>query len=89
MAELIRERVIVRASPEAVWAILGDADALQRVLPGAESIVAMGPDAFHGVIASRIQFMTVRADVDASYHDARPPRHLRLQLQGRPHGLPG
>jgi carbon monoxide dehydrogenase subunit G len=59
------------------------------VLPGAESIVSTGPGAFRGVLASRIQFITVRADVTATFHDAQPPRHLRLELEGRPRGLVG
>ena len=33
--------------------------------------------------------MTVRSDVVATLHDADPPRHLRLVLEGRPRGLGG
>ena len=41
------------------------------------------------VIASKVKFMTVRSDVVATLHDADPPRHLRLVLDGRPRGLGG
>ena len=89
MSELIRDRAVIRGSPDAVWALIEDPVALARVLPGAESIVATGEGRFHGVLRSKLQFLTVRADVDAVFRDADPPRHLRLELAGRPHGLAG
>lgn len=89
MSEIIRDRAVIHGSPEDVWALIEDPAALARVLPGVESIVATGPGAFHGVLASKIQFLTVRADVDAVFLDADPPRHLRLEMAGRPRGLAG
>jgi carbon monoxide dehydrogenase subunit G len=89
LSELVRDRAVIRGSPREVWAIIEDPDALARVLPGAESIVATGEGRFHGVLASKLQFLTVRADVDAVFRDADPPRHLRLELAGRPRGLAG
>ena len=89
MSEIVRERTVVSGHPEAVWSLIEDPGALRRILPGAESIVATGPGTFRGVLATRIQFLTVRADVEASFRDADPPRHLRLELSGRPRGLAG
>jgi carbon monoxide dehydrogenase subunit G len=89
MTEILRDEVVIHASPKAVWSLISDAAALQRVLPGAEAIVETGPGRFRGVLASRIQFLTVKADVDARFEDADPPRHLRLQMSGRPRGLAG
>lgn len=89
MSTFVEDRAVVRGTPEAVWAIIEDAEALGRVLPGAESIVATGPGTFRGVLATKLQFLTVRADVNAEFHDADPPRHLRLRLDGRPRGLAG
>ena len=89
MSELVGDTVVISASPAAVWSILDDPAALGRVLPGCESIVAEGPGRFRAVLASKIQFLTVRADVAATYHDSDPPRHLRLELDGRPRGLAG
>ena len=89
MSELVRDRAVIHGSPEAVWALIEDPLALARVLPGAESIVATGDGRFHGVLASKMQFLTVRADVDAVFRDADPPRHLRLEMSGRPRGLAG
>lgn len=89
MTEILRDELVVRAAPEAVWGLISDAAALQRVLPGAESVVETGPGAFHGVLAARIQFLTVKAEVDAVFEDADPPRHLQLRMNGRPRGLAG
>jgi carbon monoxide dehydrogenase subunit G len=89
VSELVRDRAVIHGSPQAVWALIQDPSALARVLPGAESIVATGDGMFHGVLASKLQFLTVRADVDAVFHDADPPRHLRLEMAGRPRGLVG
>ena len=89
MSELVRETVTVAGLPEAVWSVIEDPAALGRVLPGCESIAADGPGRFRAVLASRVGFMTLRADVTATFHDADAPRHLRLELDGRPRGLAG
>lgn len=80
---------MIAASAEAIWAVIEDPAALARVLPGAESVVRDGPTRFHGVMMSRIQFMTIRADITAELFDAIPPHHLRLDIEGRPRGLAG
>jgi carbon monoxide dehydrogenase subunit G len=83
------DRVVVAASPEEIWSILEDPAALERVLPDAESVVADGPNQVRIVLASKVAFMTLRADVLARYLDADPPRHLRLALDGQARGVPG
>jgi len=70
-----------------VWTILDDPVALRRVLPGCESLVAEGPSRFRGVFHTHVKFLTLVADVVASLHDADPPRHVRLTLEGRPRSL--
>lgn len=89
MSELVRETVTIAGPPEAVWSVIEDPAALGRVLPGCESINTEGPGRFRAVLASKVQFMTLRADVTATFNDADPPRHLRLELEGRPRGLAG
>jgi len=89
VSELLRDQVFLHGSRSAVWALVHDPQALQRVLPGAERIESTGPATFRGVLAARIQFLTVRADVEATLEDADPPRHIVLRFKGRPHGLAG
>ena len=84
-----RRSVVIDGTRDAIWAILDDPDALGRILPGCESIVRDGPAAFRAVVAAKTGFLTIRADVTATYHDADPPSHLRLDLDGRPRGITG
>lgn len=79
----------VHGTPEAIWAILEDPEALGRVLPGCESITRGAVDRFGAVLKSKTRFMTIRTDVQATYREADPPRHLRLDLAGRPRGIGG
>ena len=71
MSELAKDRLVVRATPEAIRAVIDDPDALARVLPGAESLVPDGPGRWRGVLATRVGFMTVRADAVATLLTAR------------------
>jgi 2-furoyl-CoA dehydrogenase large subunit len=89
LTDLPVDRVEIAATPEAIWGVLDDPVALGRILPGCESIVRDAADRFSAVIASKVQFMTVRSDVVASLLEADRPRHLRLVLEGRPRGLGG
>jgi carbon monoxide dehydrogenase subunit G len=89
VSELVRETVAVAAPRDAIWALLDDPAGLARVLPGAESLVADGPDRWTGVLASRVGFLTIRADAVARVSDIRRPEHMRLEIEGRPRGLAG
>lgn len=89
MTDLPVDQVVIGATPEAIWAVLDDPVALGRILPGCESIVRDTPDRFSAVIASKVQFMTVRSDVVVSLLDADRPHHLRLLLEGKPRGFGG
>ena len=60
-----------------------------RSCRAARSLKRSGPGVFRGVLATKLQFLTLRADVSASLTDVEPPERLRLQLDGRPRGLAG
>jgi carbon monoxide dehydrogenase subunit G len=89
MSVIAEERLTVAASRDRIWSVFDDAAALARVLPGCESLEASGPGEFRGVLATKLQFLTIRADVTARILDPSPPDRLRLQLEGRPRGLAG
>ena len=89
MSLVADERVHVAAARDRIWSVFGDAAALGRVLPGCESLDETGPATFRGVLATRLQFLTIRADVTARILDPLPPERLRLELDGRPRGLAG
>ncbi len=89
MTALGPERTRVAAPRERLWAVFVDPDALARVLPGCESLEADGVGSYRAVLATRLQFLTLRADVTATLRDPEPPRALTLVLDGRPRGLAG
>ncbi|HUQ79082.1 MAG TPA: SRPBCC domain-containing protein [Patescibacteria group bacterium] len=89
MTTLAEEDVVVHADRAAIWSVFGDEVLLGRVLPGCETLERTGPSAFRGVLATKLQFLTIRADVTATLVDLREPDHLELQLDGRPRGLAG
>jgi carbon monoxide dehydrogenase subunit G len=59
------------------------------VLPGCEQLEAAAPHVYRGVLASKLQFLTMRADVEARILDIERPDRLRLEIDGRPRGLAG
>jgi carbon monoxide dehydrogenase subunit G len=84
-----RHEVGIRGTPEQVWAFLWDADALARVLPGAESLRAEGVGRYRATLKVRVPFITVRGDVSAVLEDVVAPREVVLVLDGTTRGLGG
>jgi uncharacterized protein len=89
MTVIADERVSVRVPRDRIWPVFGDAELLRRVLPGCERLEATDDGSFTGVLATKLQFLTLRADVTARALDPLPPSRLRLELDGRPRGLAG
>src|SRR6266508_4974063 len=89
MTEPLVERITISGSPEPIWAIIDDPAALGRALPGLESLVHEAADRFRAVIVLKSPFGPIHTDVAAQIQEAEPPRHLRLDLNGRARGLPG
>ena len=89
MTIIADERVSVRVPRDRIWPVFRDAELLRRVLPGCERLEATEDGSFVGVLATKLQFLTLRADVTARVLDPLPPGRLRLELDGRPRGLAG
>jgi carbon monoxide dehydrogenase subunit G len=89
MSRLAEERVVVDAPRSAIWGLLDDPEALARVLPGAEDLVPDGERRWRGTLATKVGFLTVRADATAEVAESHPPDDMRLEITGRPKGLAG
>ena len=89
MSALADETVVVRVPRGRIWDAFGDGDLLAQVLPGCETLTATGDGTFRGVLATKLNFLTLRADVTATLADREPPDRLRLELDGKPRGLAG
>jgi carbon monoxide dehydrogenase subunit G len=89
MTRLAEERVVVDAPRSAIWGLLDDPEALARVLPGAEDLTPDGAGRWRGTLATKVGFLTVRADATAEVAESHPPDDMRLEITGRPKGLAG
>lgn len=89
MTELLRDRVRIAGPQERIWAVFWDAAALGRVLPGCESLEQTAPGRYRGILGTRIQFLTLRAEVTAALQDPIEPHSVQLELSGKPIGLVG
>jgi uncharacterized protein len=89
MTTIADERVRVAVARERIWPVFDDAERLRQVLPGCESLEPTGPGTYRGLLATRLPFLTLRADVTARLADVAAPDRLRLELDGRPRGLAG
>lgn len=85
----VRDTAQLSIDRDRLWPVFEDAAALGRVLPGCERLESVGPGVYRGVLASKLQFLTLRADVEARILDVERPDRLRLEIDGRPKGLAG
>lgn len=83
------ETVTIGAARERIWGLFDDPAALQRVLPGCESLSTVEPGRYTAVVATRAGFITVRADTTVELRDVSRPTSLRLAIDGRPRGIGG
>ena len=74
---------IVPAPPAAVWAALNDPAILQACLPGCESFMRTGDNAFAVVMAARVGPVSARFNGRMTMGDLDPPRAYTLQFDGQ------
>ena len=74
---------IVPARPHAVWAALNDPDALKACLPGCESFVRSGENAYAVVIAARVGPVSARFNGRMTMSDIDAPNGYTLHFEGQ------
>lgn len=89
MTRLMDETVTLNAQRDAIWQIVNDADALRRVLPGCESLERLDEGLYQAVMATRLQFLTLRMSGTCEVQAQVPGERFRLSISGRPLGLVG
>lgn len=70
------------APPPAVWAVLMDPAALQRCMPGCESLESLGDGEYQAVVNLGLGLIRGRYNAKIALRDARPPQFLRLVVDG-------
>ncbi|HXI29967.1 MAG TPA: carbon monoxide dehydrogenase subunit G [Vicinamibacterales bacterium] len=77
----------VAAPPERVFAALVDRAVLQRCIPGADSFVEIGPDAYEATVQIGVAPIVGSYRSKVVIQDRQPPQSLTIGFEGR--GAPG
>ena len=75
------------ATPQAVWDVLIDIDAVAACLPGCESMEPISENKYRAVLTMGIAAITGRYEGTVEMRDLDPPNSYRLIVEGR--GKPG
>ena len=70
------------AAPAAVWAALTDPAALQRCMPGCESLESTGDGEYQAVVNLGLGLIRGRYHAKIAILDAQPPQSYRLVVDG-------
>lgn len=69
-------------SPERVWALLLDAEAMGACVPGMESVQVLSEDEYAAVMKVRISFVSARFRLRTRIVEREAPRYLRAEGTG-------
>ena len=70
------------AAPATVWAALTDPAALQRCMPGCESLESTGDGEYQAVVNLGLGLIRGRYNAKIAIRDAQPPQSYRLVVDG-------
>ena len=74
--------VDLAASPEAIFAVLLDPDALAKVIPGCHALEATGENAYRADVTVGVGMIKARFEAEITLSDLDPPHRLRLAGAG-------
>jgi uncharacterized protein len=74
-------------TPEQVWVLFTDPERLRKLLPGAESLVADGPNRYKVAVKFGIAAITGKYAGTVELSDQQHPASLRMKVESR--GTPG
>ena len=74
--------VDIAATPEQVFAVLLDPQALARVIPGCHALVSDGPDRYKADVTVGVGMIKARYEARIELSEIDAPRSLRLACQG-------
>jgi 2-furoyl-CoA dehydrogenase large subunit len=74
--------VDLAASPEAIFAVLLDPNALAKVIPGCHALEAKGENAYRADVTVGVGMIKARFEAEITLSDLDPPHRLRLAGAG-------
>jgi uncharacterized protein len=75
------------ATPEEVWALLMDPDAIKACLPGCRELRPIGEDRYHAEMTMGVAAVSGNFSATVTLSDQRPPNSYRLSIEAT--GKPG
>jgi len=80
---------VVNASVARVWQLFLDAQQLCRVMPGCEEAHQIDATHYEATLATKVQFMTIRAHTVAEIVEAEEPSHVVVEMTGETIAMAG
>ena len=79
----------VNAPIEEVWQVFMDPEQLCRVMPGCEGARRIDATHYEATLATKVQFMTIRARALGELVEQREPEHLVVEMTGETLAMAG
>jgi carbon monoxide dehydrogenase subunit G len=74
---------LVPAAQQATWEALNDPQVLKACVPGCESIVAAGPDAYEVLMVARVGPVSAKFKGKLTLSDVNPPTSYSIAFEGQ------
>ena len=83
----IDKTLILPASPERVWALLLDPQAMAQCVPGMQSVQVITPDEYTAEMVTKVSFITARMKLRTRIVERDEPRFLKAEGTGEDSGV--
>lgn len=78
----IEKTLILPSSPERVWALLLDPQAMAQCVPGMKSVQVVTPDEYTAEMVTKVSFITARMKLRTRIIERDEPRYLKAEGSG-------
>lgn len=83
----IDKTLILPASPERVWSLLLDPQAMAQCVPGMQSVQVVTPDEYTAEMVTKVSFITARMKLRTRIVERDEPRFLKAEGTGEDSGV--
>ena len=78
----IEKTLLLPASPDRVWALLLDPQAMAHCVPGMQSVQVVSPDEYTAEMVTKVSFITARMKLRTRIVERDEPRYLKAEGTG-------
>jgi len=83
----IDKTLILPASPERVWSLLLDPQAMAQCVPGMQAVQVVTPDEYTAEMVTKVSFITARMKLRTRIVERDEPRYLKAEGTGEDSGV--